>query len=158
MAEVLEQEAEVYRALVELSSKKQEALVKGDIEGLAGVVRVEESLLWKAGRVEETRQVVATELADQLGLSGDRRTLANLIEAVGEPGSRRLRDGQERIVAAVSRLNETNQANGRLIEQAMAQVRLTLSLLARSRPGAGAYGPNGEVAIDQNALKVNRQV
>ncbi len=158
MTAVLEQEAEVYRALVELSSKKQDALVAGDLEALDGVVRAEEALLWKAGRFEETRQMVATELADLLELKDGERTLVRLIEAVGEPRAAALRERQGEILRSVAELSANNETNGRLIEQALTQVRLTVGLLAKSRQAGAAYGPAGQVAVGEAPLKLDKQV
>jgi len=158
MTAVLEQEAEVYRALVELSAKKRDALVAGQLSAVDEVVRAEEALLWKAGRVEETRQMVATELADLLDLKDDQRTLARLIEAIGEPAAVGLRRRQDEILKAVAELKTSNELNGRLIEQALAQVRLTVGLLAKNRPGGPAYGPEGQVAVGDTPLKLDKQV
>jgi flagellar biosynthesis/type III secretory pathway chaperone len=158
MTEVLDQEAEVYRVLVELSSKKQKALVEGDLEALPGIIRAEESLLWQAGRVEETRQMAATELADELHLSEGERTLGRLIEIIGGASGERLREQHDEILKAVTELAEGNQINGRLIEQAMNQVKLTINLLAKAKPGGAAYGPDGGRNVDGGALKIDRQV
>ncbi len=158
MTAVLDQEADVYRALVDLSEKKKAALVAGDLEALDEVVRAEEALLWKAGRVEETRQTMATELADELGLKDGERTLVSLTEAVGEPWSARLQERQGELLKAIGDLAVKNEANGRLIEQSLAQVRLTVGLLARSRQVGAAYGPAGKAAVDDAPLKLDKQI
>lgn len=158
MTAILDQEADVYRALVELSAKKKDALVAGDLEALDELVRAEEGLLWKAGRVEETRQVMATELADGLGLKDGERTLARLIDAVGEPWSARLHERQGELLKAIGDLAASNETNGRLIEQSLAQVRLTVGLLAKGRQPGASYGPEGRAAVGDAPLKLDKQV
>ncbi len=71
-----------------LAEEKAAALQAEDIAGLNGLLEKEEDVILALGENEAERQAKARALAQAAGLSGEKPSLGQIIEAMAEPGCR----------------------------------------------------------------------
>ncbi|MCL6450625.1 MAG: flagellar protein FlgN [Acetobacteraceae bacterium] len=144
LARVLDEQVELYGALLELSRRKQRVLVEGGLQDLERLVEAEQALLWRAGKAEERRLALQDELLGELGLpAGGRVTLSQLLQRLDGSTAERYREVAGRLKALVAELVALNAANTELVNQALAYVRFSLRSLARLGGEPPTYRPPG---------------
>ena len=128
--------------LCELGRKKTALLVDNDLTGLEAVVKAEQTLLWKIGRLEERRFRQQVLLAGDQGPEAAR--LNDLVRVAPAELRQRLAALQERYGRNVTELGRLNETNRRLIEQALSFVDFTLELIAIARGSGQTYTGKGK--------------
>jgi len=146
LEDVLEQQAELYDALLDLARRKREVLVGGQIGDLDRIVQSEEVLLWRAARLEGVRARVTREIAATLGLQADDPPLRVLSEGVEEPFRGTYRRLDESISRVVERLRALNRANTDLIHASLEFINWSFNLLRQAQERAAAYASDGRLA------------
>lgn len=131
----------IYQEILALSKQKQDLLVAGKPQDLEKVVKQEELLIVRAGKIDAARQQVIQMIVREWG-QDDAPILSVLIDFAPTPMAERLKDmGQEfdRLLAA---LKEQNLLNTRLLKQALDLVNFNINLLTHSAVGP-TYSPYG---------------
>lgn len=142
LAELMDAQVVILDDLCELGRKKTGLLVDNDLAGLEAVVKAEQTLLWKLGRVEERRYRQQLLLAEATAPGTVR--LSELVRAAPGPLRQRLAALQEHYGQSVAELGRLNETNRRLIEQALSFVDFTLELIAAARGSGQTYTPAGK--------------
>jgi len=57
LMDVLLQESKIYEDILEISKKKTDVIVKGKVSELESITNLEQSLIVKIGKLEETRRI-----------------------------------------------------------------------------------------------------
>jgi len=68
LMDVLLQESKIYEDILEISKKKTDVIVKGKVSELESITNLEQSLIVKIGKLEETRENIVTEIAGIAGM------------------------------------------------------------------------------------------
>ncbi len=118
LAELMEGQVQVHRALVDVLREKRDALVRGDLEGLERAVEAEEFLIARAAR---TGQLYARASEGVDWAQADPEVVTR---------HERSRRELERLVA---RLHELNEANSQLLKNSLRYVEAALRALRRYR-------------------------
>ncbi len=143
MESLLDRQLELYQSLVEMSHRKQQVLVRSDLQELESIIKAEQALLWQAGKLEESRLALQGEMAAAAGLKPEELDLSKLAELAGEPFASRYRSLQGRMVALMDRLGTINKLNMELIEQSLSYINFSLELLSGAEAGE-TYTPAGK--------------
>ncbi|MDW7673261.1 MAG: flagellar protein FlgN, partial [Bacillota bacterium] len=128
MVGVLREEVEIYRDLMMLVEKTNQALVKHNLEELNKMLDSQQLLLVQAGKFEERRQQHQQELAASLGMPAKELTLTKLIEQVPKEKAEQLKVLQNDLVAFVDKINATNKQNEELIKDSLKYIDYTMQL------------------------------
>lgn len=159
MIQALEEQLGLYRTLLDLSRHKQETLVKGGTAEFEAIVESEQALLWQAGRLEERRFTLQTQMAREMGLIPEDLTVSRLAPHVGEPDGSRLRALQTDILRTLAELGQVNEVNTRLIKQSLSYINAALQLITAGGQRPATYTPRGQALPVGERLKVlNRKV
>jgi len=154
MAELLEQQLEVYRRLLELGRRKQRVLMDGNVDELDAVVSAEALLIERASELESMRLSMQEKVAAALGLRGGDVTLAQLVEASeGSEAERLYRTGMA-VRDVLHELGRVNELNAQLLKQSLAFVRYSLRVMGLEGGGYDRRGqPTSPVVsyVDQRA-------
>lgn len=143
MESLLDRQLELYQSLVEMSHRKQQVLVRGDLQELESIIKAEQALLWQAGKLEESRLALQGELAASAGLKPEELDLSKLAELAGEPFASRYKSLQGCMVAIMDQLGAINRLNMELIEQSLSYINFSLELLSGAEAGE-TYTPAGK--------------
>lgn len=159
MIDALTEQLNLYRTLVDLSRRKRDLLVKGGTIEFEAIVESEQALLWQAGRLEERRFALQSQMAREMGLIPEDLTVSRLAPHVGEPEGTRLRTLQSDILRVLAELGEVNEINTRLIKQSLSYINATLQMITAGGQRPATYNPQGQALSLGDRLKVlNRKV
>lgn len=142
LAALMDAQVAMLDDLCELGRKKTVLLVENDLTGLEAVVKAEQALLWKIGRLEERRYRQQLLFAGDAGPEATR--LAELVRLAPPPLRERLSALQDHYGRSVTELGRLNETNRRLIEQALTFVDFTLELIAAARGAGQTYTEAGK--------------
>jgi hypothetical protein len=128
LIECLKEEAARYRKLTELANEQRDLLVAGKTEVLPENVRLEEKEVFALGPLIAKRN----EFLAQMGKTLHLKTLS-LAEALQKAPVEFIEDFKKAVielVQAAKRLEETNQGNEKLLQNALSYVNFTLKVIA----------------------------
>jgi len=151
-AALLEEQATVYAALLDLSRRKQRVLTQGGLDELSRITRAEEALLWQAGRLEERRTALHGELSRHFNLDPGAVDLQSLPARLDGAERERCSEVLDHLRTVSSELEATNEVNTRLIQQALSYVNFSLQALARLGGGGATYAPGAALAGQARSL------
>lgn len=124
MEQNLQQQLAIYTELDDSAHQKQQALVKNQIKELDALVACEEILVMKLGKLEAKRIDLANQICDLQGPSSESITLSYWFTEYPQ-----FRPIQKEIEHILKNIQETNNINNGLLEQAVNIVNFTLHLL-----------------------------
>lgn len=139
---MLVSEGELYARMRDLLQEEREVLFSLDADRLQAVTRRKAELADEGRVLENGRQVVAAELAANLGLPSAGLRLRELCDRLG-PEHEGLRAAHNRLVILVSVVRELLDANRALAGQSLSDVRATIDSLGGLLPAGEAYGRDG---------------
>lgn len=137
---VLRSEEDLYLRLRSLLRREESELIELDAGAIEATVEEKRALAEEGRLLEESRGVIASDLAHCLGLGAGTRRLSELIEALDDEAGE-LPELHSRLVALIGSNQALLDANGSFANRSLARVRETLRLLGRSVPEEVGYGP-----------------
>lgn len=142
----------LYKELIELSRKKQEELVKGNVDILDGLNKQEEILVFQASRQEAERYRCARELAAFYNLPSDAK-LGELID-IAPPGDKEeLSRLLTELLLIVGEIDKLNQENIALIQQSLKFINFTIDIVSQST-APGTYGSTEKETKSENVSRL----
>lgn len=132
LAEVLDTECGLFRGLLELARRKQQAILGQDRPALEGVLREELDLLQRLQRAEEERRAMLP--GGSKGGTEMALTLAAVADQAADPWNRRLHALRRDMVDTVHELVQAHRVNGQLLVQALGLIEFTLQLISGALP------------------------
>lgn len=157
ITDVLEEQSVLYDDLLSLARKKQEILVAGGGSEFETVLRGEQTLMVRAGRLEEQRLALQSDLAAVLGLSPEKLTVSGLIELSEAPAARRLKELGGRIRLAVDELRQVNDLNLKLLQRSLAYIQSMFQAFGRLKKSA-VYCGDGRYSPPEKRTRLDQQI
>lgn len=158
LEQLLGEQSKIYQALVDLSKRKRELIIKGGTAEFERLMSGEQALLWQAGRLEERRFAIQQRLAESFGMQPGDLTLITLAARCTPEQAGRLRNLQKSLVDTIGELGRLNEINTALLKKALGYVNAALGTLAQKGPPAAAYSPSGARAAGGETRRImNRQ-
>lgn len=138
LKQILSQELEITRKLLELSKRKRKLLLEKFSTELLTIVSEEEQLVTHLVTLEEQRRAATAELAGNPSL-----TLEQLLEHIKSADSKSdLWHLGTQLKDVGSQIRTINEENQKLLEQALELTQYTIKLIAKI-PGGATYAPKG---------------
>jgi len=144
LADVLESETLLYKDASEISMKKTEVIVKGKIEELESLVKAEQAIILKIGKLEDHREEIISKLSLELDLDLKGLNLSQINDKLGESNSARLQACQGELINTLSGLKNKNETNEQLIQNALDYINFSVNLITTDNSGGINYSPDGE--------------
>ncbi len=131
LIEVLEEENQEYKNLLELSMKKTPAIVSDDVKALAQITDEEQIIVSRINHLDNQRNEAVNDIANVLNKDVTKLKIADLIKMLAARPQEQAElasvfDELRRNVQAVKRVNEQNRA---LIESALEMVQFNMQVL-----------------------------
>lgn len=131
LLDVLEQEEQVYKKLLELSTRKTPIIIKGDITALQAITDEEQMAVDDINRFEKKREEVMKDIANVINKDVNTLKLTHLIEMLKtQPREqKRLAEINDKLKETTKQMKRINEQNRELIENALEMVSFDLNLL-----------------------------
>ena len=143
LAEVLEQEAALYQDASDISAKKTDIIVRGKIEELDSLVKAEQAIIIKIGKLEEEREEIVRALSSELALNLEGVTLSDINERLGAGSYTRLHNCQKSLADTIGGLKNSNDTNAQLIQNALDYVNFSVNILTTNQNAGNLYSQDG---------------
>jgi flagellar biosynthesis/type III secretory pathway chaperone len=152
----------VYQEILALSRQKKDLLVRAKPADLEKVVKQEEVLVMKAGRIEVARKQVISNLVSTLVSKQavpEAFTLEELIALAPAEVAEQLKETGQDFALVLQDLQVQNELNTKLIQQALNLVNYNINLLANSSVGPTYSAPGyGKQPQEQLSGHYNRTI
>lgn len=131
LIQVMEQECEIYEALDQVSDRKTETIVKGDIEALQKITEYEQNVVDDILILEKKRQNIVNNIAVVLNQNPKTMTIADIVRIMEKQPefSRPLSELHQRLRTVVLRLQQTNAHDRELLENALEMTEFNINVL-----------------------------
>lgn len=128
LVDILKSEKEAYQELLGLARKEQELIIEGDVEGILGVVRATEHLMFVIRDLEDSRLALIYKGSDfnSSQQNIDLSSVAKTFDAQRAGEADLLKD---EILSIIKDLSETNQTNAGLLKRKIGYVDFMLGAL-----------------------------
>ena len=127
LEDILIEETELYRKLVELSKQKTEVLMAGDTEKLDRITREEQGLIFHGGILERNLEQCILDIAGNESRYSGCNTLSQLIENVSDPHKQKLSSIGRELSSLLHEQKELNELNTGLIQSNLDYINHLLS-------------------------------
>ena len=158
LIEVLRGQVELYQQISALSARKKEFIIKNDIESLRKIVGEENMVVPRVIRGDKERERIIKDICTVLNKKEEDMTLSYLVTLMeNQPEHAELEEIVDKTKVAVHELNDINEANKALIENALEFIDYNINLLHSTFADMPAgYGSNYEDVGEQKSfLDVN---
>jgi len=151
LMDVLLQESKIYEDILEISKKKTDVIVKGKVSELESITNLEQSLIVKIGKLEETRENIVTEIAGIAGMDPSEMTISELEKHVDEKQAEKLREYKKHMTSIIEEIKNINEVNSRLITNSIDFIDFSINILTSANLGGNNYSKEGQ--INENGKK-----
>ncbi|MGB9679524.1 MAG: flagellar protein FlgN [Thermoanaerobacteraceae bacterium] len=136
--DVIKGEIEIYQDLLDLSYKKTDVIIAGEVKELDKITKVEGQLLNKILELEEKREFLLSEFG------GSSLKDAKILDTFTENEKLSLQKLQSLFFDVLKKLQERNDLNTSLIKQSLEYINYSISLISDVlQEDNGIYGDKG---------------
>lgn len=143
LADNLDQQVKVYRALLEVVRKEREVLVAAQIEQLNENNKAKEAILVKVRSLDSARIKYAHDLALAVGAEATQPRLLEIASKINLTDGDRLRVLHSTLELLVKRLSEINKGNESLVQAALQNVSGAIESIKGTLQAKPTYGKKG---------------
>ena len=154
LIDVLKGQVVLYQQVSALSAQKKEHIIANDIESLRKIVAEENMVVPKLLRQDKERERIMKDICTVLNKNQEDMTLTYLVTLMeNQPEHEELADIVEKTKAAVYELNDLNEANKILIQNALEYIDYNINLIHSTFADTPAsYGSNYEEVGEQKSF------
>jgi flagellar biosynthesis/type III secretory pathway chaperone len=142
---LLEQETELYQALLAAIDKEKRAVIATDLTKLNETTKVKENLLLKLRILDEQRSHLLRKLADVLHQPMEVLSLKRLSQMVEAPYASRLERCRTRLVSLIAKIQDANHRNRDLFSHSLELVKGSMNLLNNLMASSPVYFRTGDI-------------
>jgi len=154
LAEILQQETLLYQDAADISAKKTDIIVHGKIEELDSLVKAEQAIILKIGRLEDEREKVVMALSEELDLDLEGVTLSDINSHLSSESYAKLDDCQKDLAGTLGSLKNTNDMNSQLIQNALDYVNFSVNLLTTNQDSGNNYSQDGDDGVGKERRSI----
>ena len=143
LVDILREQVEKYRALLEYSKKKQKILIANDIKTLEEILKEERKLIMQLTSLEHDRMLIVEKLSQAMEIDLADLKLTEIADKAPEPFAEELRNIYAELNDLIGELDRLNRENSELVEQALKIVNFNLDILTDA-PREVVYGEREE--------------
>jgi flagellar biosynthesis/type III secretory pathway chaperone len=144
LSDTLVIEKEMYENLQSLFKKNTNFITKGSVSQLEEIVKIEQNIIFKIGKLESRREKIVEEITNILQIDKEEITISKLFEYMDQEEKQKFENLQQEITDVIIDLKKTNELNSKLIKQSLEYIDFSINML--SIPNVGNdYGEKGEI-------------
>ena len=136
----LDTEEVLYRQLIPVEEEKTRAIIANDLESLRVITEQEHDLVDRTSAAEHKREQIVVDMATVLGMDPKTITLEQITGALkNQPeDQKKLQMIHDRLKRTVEQLQELNERNRLLLEEAMEMVQFNMNVIRSTRMSSGS--------------------
>ena len=142
---LLEQETELYQALLAAIDTEKQAVIAADLEKLNETTKAKENLLLKLRILDEQRSHVLRKLAVLLGQPEDALSLKHLSQMVAPAHASRLKRCRTKLLSLIAKIQAANSQNRALFSHSLELVKGSMNLLNNLMISSPVYFRTGDI-------------
>jgi flagellar biosynthesis/type III secretory pathway chaperone len=156
LVDILSGEVELLTKLYSALKDEQDALVRGDAEGIKDGVEAQIGIIKDLAAVEEERRAIFKAMCPDESPDEDIK-LGTIIDLAGGAQAEHLETMRASMRKVLKSLGEVNRQNDVLIRQSLSYVDRTLRALAGENAGSEVYGASGTLKSATGQIAVDRE-
>jgi flagellar FlgN protein len=156
LLELLEDEIEIFRFLLPVFKKEEEAVLALDFNELNKASAEKEKLLFNMCSLEKKRTDVMNNLSEYLEVLPEELTLTKLAQSVKEPYSIQLRKCGLQLLKLTKNISNANAGNKNMFTHSLNFVKGALTLLQNIIAPGQVYHRTGQVQAERSASLEDR--
>ncbi len=126
---ILKQEMKLYKDLIKLSDEKKNAIIKGKVDEIDKIIKVEQNIIFDIGRLEKVRETSVDQYCVINGLKREDINLTELGKTLGNDAKNQLEKVQVELQGILKDLKNINDQNGELIKQSLEFIDFSINLI-----------------------------
>ncbi|MHC0038125.1 flagellar protein FlgN [Pseudoneobacillus sp. C159] len=139
---ILNQQVETHKRLLDIAKEKRTILVEGHLESLQTIMLREGECVEKIQKLEEQRMQFVQKYIMTKGLKVSNYSLEELIQLeMVEPLKNRLQFIAKQLRELIEDITLLNESNQQLIQTSLSYIQYSIAMFVRKEPAIG-YGPN----------------
>jgi flagellar biosynthesis/type III secretory pathway chaperone len=142
--QILNEEYKLYSQIFEISKEKTDIIIEGKVKELERITNLEQSIVFKLGKLEGIREEISVALAGSMKLDPEKVRLEDLEKGLGENATE-LRETQGKLVNLIKKIGEKNELNKKLLENSLDYVNFSINLFSQVESDGNKYGKDGSV-------------
>lgn len=150
LLDLLKQEMEQYRKLLDLLHKERDAMIRLSLEEIERCYKLKETIILKLRIMEESRLALIDKVANHLNISRDGITLLTISKIVDAPFSGEFKRCCKSLSSLIHDIAEMNQKNKAFIEDSLDCINDHLTLLNDLINPNPVYLPSGKFDRDNH--------
>ena len=140
---VLECESRLYDQILEEAEKKTDVIVKGDISSLQETTLREQKIINELEKLNNAREQIVAQIARKTGKKPEELTVSVLAELFPGDKANKLKSIRDNLMETIGKLKARNDANQKLIQNAIEYINFSLNLIMQPVPQTTQYGSKG---------------
>lgn len=144
LIDVLNKESSIYEGILKLSRQKTDVIVQGKVNELEGITRAEQTMILQLGKLEEERETLVSEYAEQLGIKPEDITVSELEKLLPKEQSKELKTCSNKMTGLINDLRDANGMNSKLIKNSLDYIDFSVNVLSNAGSSGDIYGKSGQ--------------
>ena len=144
LVRILENQLSNYQELKRLILEKRKAIVVNDLKSLSGITSQVELLIVSNNQLEAGRIAIVSEMAEKLGFSETRPTLAQIASRLESPLSEKLMDLRQSTIEAIKEVQRQNRVNSEMLKYSSNLMDSILRRIVDGESFEPTYGSTGK--------------
>ncbi len=156
LIDLLRKEQKIHEKILAIKTEERQCLATGDAETLLKVTEKTQDLVDELTHLEEKRMTITGEIALQLGIEKAQPTLRDILEVLPPENNMELERAGSELRQTIDKLQQSNQSNKNLLNNAIAIMNSQFSELIQEKP-SGVYnrqGHKGKAGVPRAGLNV----
>jgi len=149
LKDILREEAEIYKAMLDLTTKKTDIITTGQVKELDKITQAEQSLIVKIGRLEEIREQVVGNIEKFLQVD-DSINMTKIGSYLKEEDRIEVEELKNQLVSILNEIKEKNDLNNILIQDSLEYINLNINLLTNATTQSTYDNKNSKVENKQS--------
>jgi len=141
--EVLKDELDVFKELLNLGNKKTDVLIEGDVELLKEIISLEQDIILNLGKLEKEREQLINALGEKMGQQSEDITARMILKLLPQEKQKSYEAKYVEIKKILEELDEVNKLNENLIKSALDYIELSIDLLTDASKTSTSYSADG---------------
>jgi len=143
LIEVMQEQLETYKELLDIGNKKTDVLVNGDIKALNDITQQEQNLIIKLGKLEDERFALVGEIAKLFGKDASQLKGDFFKSILDDNSSQKFAKIYDELKEVLLEIQEQNDRNEKLIKNALDYINFSIKLITDAGTSKGNYGADG---------------
>ncbi len=125
---ILDQESLIYNDILKISKNKKNLIVDGKVSELENLVKMEQALIVKIGKLESDREEEIKFIAQEY--NADNLNITGLMKLIDNTQAKELEKSRNNMLKILGELKENNDLNCKLVKNSLEYIDFSINILS----------------------------